>query len=107
MLLRTLYPIAPHIAHALWTHLGYPGEFGDLLDAPMAEPAADALRQDEVELVVQVNGKLRSHVTVPVDADEAVVHAAALADEQVKKFVADNPVRRVIVVRGKLVNVVV
>jgi leucyl-tRNA synthetase len=58
-------------------------------------------------MVVQVNGKLRGHITVSVQADEAAVRAAALADEHVRKFVADKPVRRVIVVPGKLVNVVV
>ena len=57
VLLRTLYPIAPHITHSLWVELGFARELGDLLDAPMAQPAEDALRQDEVELVVQVNGK--------------------------------------------------
>jgi leucyl-tRNA synthetase len=107
ILLRTLYPIAPHITHALWVHLGYSAEFGDLLDAPMATPAADALRQDEVELVVQVNGKLRGRISVPVDSDEVAVRQAALADAHVRRFVADKPVRRVVVVPGKLVNVVV
>ncbi len=63
ILLRTLYPMTPHVAHVLWVELGYAKEFGDLLDAPMAQPAADALRQDELELVVQVNGKLRGRVT--------------------------------------------
>jgi leucyl-tRNA synthetase len=57
--------------------------------------------------VVQVNGKLRAHISVPVDADEAAVRTAALADERVLRFLAGKPVRRVIVVPGKLVNVVV
>jgi leucyl-tRNA synthetase len=87
--------------------LGYAKEFGDLLDAPMARPAADALRQDEIELVVQVNGKLRGHVTVAATAAEAAIKDAALADEHVKKFIGDKPVRKVIYVKGKLVNVVV
>ena len=56
---------------------------------------------------MQVNGKLRGHVTVPVNSDEAAVRAAALADERVRKFIADKAVRRVIVVPGKLVNVVI
>ncbi|HEX6509453.1 MAG TPA: leucine--tRNA ligase, partial [Chloroflexota bacterium] len=59
ILLQTLYPIAPHIAHMLWVELGYAKERGDLLDVPLPKPAEDALRQDEVEVVVQVNGKLR------------------------------------------------
>jgi leucyl-tRNA synthetase len=107
ILLRTLYPIAPHITHALWVDLGFASELGDLLDAPMPQPLADALRQDELELVVQVNGKLRSRVTIAAGAAEEAIKAAALADEQVKKFVGDKPVRKVIVVPGKLVNIVV
>jgi len=107
ILLRTLYPIAPHITHALWTELGFAKELGDLLDAPMAQPAEDALRQDELELVVQVNGKLRGRVVVSAGAGEEAIKAAALANEQVQKFVGDKPVRKVIVVPGKLVNVVV
>jgi leucyl-tRNA synthetase len=107
ILLRTLYPIAPHITHALWIELGFAKELGDLLDAPMPQPAEDALRQDELELVVQVNGKLRGRVTVAAAANEDTIKAAALADDQIKKFVGDKPVRKVIVVPGKLVNVVV
>jgi leucyl-tRNA synthetase len=106
ILLRTLYPMTPHITHVLWVELGYAQELGDLLDAPMPQPAQDALRQDELELVVQVNGKLRGRVIVAATADEAAIKAAALADEHVQKFV-DKPVRKVIYVKGKLVNIVV
>jgi leucyl-tRNA synthetase len=106
ILLRTLYPMTPHIAHSLWVELGYAREMGDLLDAPMPQPAQDALVQDELELVVQVNGKLRGRVIVAAQADEAAVKEAALADEHVRKFV-DKPVRKVIYVKGKLVNIVV
>jgi leucyl-tRNA synthetase len=107
ILLRTLYPIAPHITHSLWVALGFAGELGDLLDAPMPQPLDEALRQDELELVVQVNGKLRGRVTVPAAASDEVIKAAALADEQVRKFLGDKPVRKVIIVPGKLVNIVV
>ncbi len=107
ILLRTLYPIAPHITHVLWQELGFAKELGDLLDAPMAQPAPDALRQDELELVVQVSGKLRGRVTVAATASEEVIKAAALADAHVQKFVGDKPIRKVIVVPGKLVNIVV
>ena len=107
ILLRTLYPIAPHITHALWVELGFPADLGDLLDAPMAQPAADALQLDELEMVVQVNGKLRSKVTVAAGARNEVIQAAALADEHVQKFVGDKPIRKVIVVPGKLINIVV
>ncbi len=107
ILLHTLYPIAPHIAHALWVELGYAEDRGDLLDAPMPQPQAQALRQDELELVVQVNGKLRGRVTVAAEAGDEAVKALALADERVRKFVADKPIKKVVVVRGKLVNIVV
>jgi leucyl-tRNA synthetase len=106
ILLRTLYPIAPHVTHVLWVQLGYARELGDLLDAPLPAPAQDALRQDELELVVQVNGKLRGRVTVPAGANEDAIKAAALADEHVRKFV-DKPIRKVIYVPGKLINIVV
>jgi leucyl-tRNA synthetase len=106
ILLRTLYPMTPHVAHVLWIELGYAKELGDLLDAPMPQPAQDALRQDELELVVQVNGKLRGRVIVAAKADEAAIKAAALADEHVRKFV-DKPVRKVVYVPGKLINIVV
>jgi leucyl-tRNA synthetase len=105
ILLRVLCPIAPHITHVLWQELGFAAALGDLLDAPW--PAADeaALRQDEIELVVQVNGKLRGSIRVPAAADKQSIEAAALADPAVQKFVAGNPVKRVVVVPGKLVNV--
>jgi leucyl-tRNA synthetase len=106
ILLRTLYPIAPHVTHVLWVQLGYAKELGDLLNAPLPVPAEDALRQDELELVVQVNGKLRGRVTVAANATEEQIKAAALADEHVSKFV-DKPVRKVIYVPGKLINIVV
>ena len=107
LLLQTLYPIAPHIAHALWVELGYAAQAGELIDAPMPQPSTEALRQEELELVVQVNGKLRGRVTVAADASEESIRALALADEHVRKFVADKPVRKVILVRNKLINIVV
>ncbi|MCX7902325.1 MAG: class I tRNA ligase family protein, partial [Burkholderiaceae bacterium] len=107
ILLRTLYPITPHIAHALWTELGYARELGDLLDAPWPQPDAQALARDEIELVVQVNGKLRGAIRVPANADRAAIEAAAIADANVQRFVAGQPVKRVVVVPNKLVNVVV
>jgi leucyl-tRNA synthetase len=107
ILLRTLYPIAPHITHALWADLGFAGKHGDLLDAPWPVVDESALQQDEVEIVVQVNGKLRGRITVPATADETTAQAVALADENVLKFVGDKPVRKAILVRGKLLNLVV
>jgi leucyl-tRNA synthetase len=99
-----LSPITPHVCHALWQALGFTTA---LVDERWPAPDREALAQDAHNIVVQVNGKLRGHISVPVVADEAAVRAAALANEQVRRFIADRPVRRVIVVPGKLVNVVV
>ena len=107
ILLRTLYPIAPHITHALWTDLGFARQQGDLLDAPWPQADEAALVTDEIDLVVQVNGKLRGQIRVPAQADKAAVEAAALADATVQKFIAGSPIKKLVVVPGKLVNVVV
>jgi leucyl-tRNA synthetase len=108
ILLRTLYPIAPHIANALWNELGYAAEFGaEIIDAPWPQPDPTALATDEIELVVQVNGKLRASIRVPASADKRAIEQAAIADANVQKFIAGQAVKRVVVVPGKLVNVVV
>jgi len=107
ILLRTLYPIAPHVSHALWVELDFAAKHGDLLDAPWPAVDENALRQDEIEVVVQVNGKLRGRITVPAAADQDAVRDIALADENVKKFIDGKPVRKVIYVPGKLANLVV
>ena len=99
-----LSPIIPHVCHALWRELGHDTA---VVDERWPKVDQGALVQDTVEMVVQVNGKLRSRIRVAVGAEETVVRATALADEQVRKFVADKPVRKVIVVPGKLVNIVV
>jgi len=104
ILLRLLSPIAPHVTHALWRELGY-GE--DILHAAWPEPDPAALEQDEIELVVQVNGKLRGNIRVAKTAGKDAVEAAALAHEQVQKHVAGKSVKKVVVVPGRLVNVVV
>jgi leucyl-tRNA synthetase len=99
-----LSPITPHVCHVLWQALG----FGTaLIDEPWPRPDAAALTQEMHNIVVQVNGKLRAHINVAVQADEAAVREAALADEHVRRFIAGKAVRRVIIVPGKLVNVVV
>ena len=103
IVLRLLAPIAPHVTHHLWRELGF-GD--DILGADWPRVDESALRQDSIEYVLQVNGKLRGSIRVPADADKAAVEAAALASEPVQKFVGDAPVRKVIVVPGKLVNVV-
>jgi leucyl-tRNA synthetase len=103
--LRVLYPVAPHITHALWTELGYHKIFGDLLDAPWPQVDEAALVQDQIELMVQVNGKLRGSIRVAAGADRAVIEAAALADENVQRFVSGPP-KKIIIVPGRLVNIV-
>ena len=105
ILLRVLHPVAPHITHALWKELGYAAVYGALIDAPW--PAVDeaALVRDEVEMAVQVNGKLRATIRVPADADRAAIESMALADETVRRFVTTTP-KKVVVVPGRLVNVV-
>ena len=106
ILLRVLYPVAPHITFALWQELGYATQFGDLLDAPWPQVDASALEQSEIELMIQVNGKLRGSITVSKTADKASIEAAALANENVQRYLDGTP-KKIIVVPGKLVNIVV
>lgn len=107
ILLRSLYPATPHIAHTLWTQLGYAGALGELLDAPWPQVDATALVQDEIELMLQVNGKLRGSILVPAQADKAEIERLALASEAFITQAAGAAPKRVIVVPGRLVNVVV
>jgi leucyl-tRNA synthetase len=104
ILLRLLSPIVPHVTHALWQGLGCEG---DVLDAAWPQPDADAMVQDTIELVVQVNGKVRGKISVAADAAKDDVEKAALADVKVQKFTEGKNVVKVIVVPGRLVNVVV
>jgi leucyl-tRNA synthetase len=99
-----LSPIIPHVTHALWRELGHETA---LIDESWAVVDAAALEQSTIEWVVQVNGKLRARIAVVADADDAAVREAALADANVRKFVGAAAIRKVIVVPGKLVNVVV
>jgi len=99
-----LSPMAPHICHTLWHALGHAGA---VIDERWPQPDPAALVQEAVEIVVQVNGKLRARLELPANADEAAARSAALADERVRRFVGEKPVRKVIVVPGKLVNVVI
>jgi leucyl-tRNA synthetase len=104
--LRLLNPVAPHITHAIWQGLGYGAKYGDILDVAWPQVDATALEQAEIELMIQVNGKLRGSVKVPKEADKAAIEAAALASEAAQKFVEGTP-KKVIVVPGKLINIVV
>ncbi len=106
ILLRVMYPACPHLAFQLWNELGYGASQGDLLD--MAWPTVDetALQRDEIELMLQINGKLRGSLTVPANADKASIEQAAAAHEQVTKQAAGAVPKKIIVVPGRLVNVV-
>ncbi|MFP5213877.1 MAG: leucine--tRNA ligase [Acidobacteriota bacterium] len=97
-------PIVPHMAEEIWQTLG---RSGSIMNAPWPKWNEDALQAEEVLIVVQVNGKLRSRVTVPATADEAQMREAALADPRVQEFIAGKAVRKVVVVPNKLINVVV
>jgi leucyl-tRNA synthetase len=99
-----LAPVIPHASHALWQALGHTGA---VIDAPWPTVDAAALNRDSYELVLQVNGKLRGRLQAPSDAGREALEALALADESVRRFIEGKPVRKVIVVPGKLVNVVV
>jgi leucyl-tRNA synthetase len=107
ILLRVLYPVVPHTTWTLWNDLGYRERHGDLLDAPWPQVDAAALAQDEIELVLQVNGKLRGKLVVPASADRAAIEVAARASTEVAKHAAGAVVKKVVVVPGRLVNVVV
>jgi len=104
ILLRLLSPISPHICDYLWRELGY-GE--DILKATWPEVDPVALQQDEIELVIQVNGKVRAHITVPAGAEKTEIERIALADENVKRFATPENIRKIILVPGRLVNIVV
>jgi leucyl-tRNA synthetase len=107
ILLRVLYPVVPHTAWNLWRDLGFVAPYGDLLDAPWPEVDPQALAQDEIELVLQINGKLRGKLVVPAAADRAAIESAAKASAEVAKHSNGAPVKKVVVVPGRLVNVVV
>ncbi|MEN9888848.1 MAG: Leucine-tRNA ligase [Pseudomonadota bacterium] len=107
VLLRVLYPACPHITDQLWNELGYATCCGDLLDVAWAEVDESALQRDEIELMLQVNGKLRGAILVPASADKAQIEQIALASEALAKAANGAPAKKVIVVPGRLVNVVV
>jgi len=107
ILIRVLYPVVPHVTHGLWCGLGYAAAQGDLLDAPWPQVDAAALVQDTLELVLQINGKVRGSVSVPAGADRAAIEAAALASEPFARLSEGRAAKKVVVVPGRLVNVVV
>ena len=107
LLVRLLYPACPHLTHTIWAELGFARAVGDLLDAPWPQVDAAALVQDEIELMLQVNGKLRGSLTVPAGADKSALEAAALASEAFIRAANGAAPKKVIVVPGRLVNIVV
>jgi leucyl-tRNA synthetase len=106
VLLRVIYPVAPHIAQCLWSALRMEQRHGELVYAAWPEPDPAALQRDLIALVVQVNGKLRGTVKVPAGAEREAIEAAVLADEAVARHLTGAP-RKIVIVPGKLVNVVV
>lgn len=106
ILLRVLYPIVPHITWHLWQALGYADVFGDMLDAPWPTVDPDALVAEQITMVLQVNGKLRGNLTLSAQASREQIDAMARAHEATAKFLDGREPKRVIVVPGKLVNVV-
>jgi leucyl-tRNA synthetase len=104
MAVLMLSPITPHICHQLWQLLGHDESVVNVL-WPDIDQAA--MVQDKIELMVQVNGKLRSKINVSADADKATVEALAMVDDNVQKFIDGKDVRKVIVVPGRLINIVV
>ncbi len=103
-LVLMLAPFAPYLAAELWETLG---ETSNLLRAPWPKYDPALAKEEEVEMAVQVNGKVRSRITVPADAEEAEIRETALADEKVKAAIAGKEIVKVLVVKGRLVNVVV
>lgn len=103
ILLRLLAPMTPHITHQLWSDLDYPGV---ILDAEWPKAAAIVFKVDTIELVVQVNGKLRSRVRVAHDADQTAIENTVKDDNKVQQALNGKAIKKMIVVPGKLVNVV-
>ena len=107
VLLRLIHPIVPHVTHKLWAELGFERQFGDIMAAPWPEVDQSALETDEVELVLQVNGKLRGHLRAPKTADRAALERLALENDAVQRHTNGQAPKKVVVVPGRLINVVV
>jgi leucyl-tRNA synthetase len=107
ILLRAIYPATPHLTHTLWDDLGFADHYGDLLDAPWPVADEQALVQDEIELMLQINGKLRGAIVVPTGASKEEIERLAVSSEVFQKISEGVAIKRVIVVPGRLVNVVI
>ena len=106
ILLRILYPVVPHLTHVLWKDMGYAKTLGPLLDAPWPLVDEAALVQTEITLMLQINGKLRGDIRVPADAGKDQIEALALQSEPATKALNGGTPKKVIVVPGRLVNIV-
>jgi len=104
ILLRLLSPITPHVSHHLWRELGFGA---GILAAAWPEPAEEAMKQAEIELVLQIGGRTRGSIRVPSDASRAAIENLAVSSPTAMKYIAGQPVKKVVVVPGRLVNVVV
>jgi leucyl-tRNA synthetase len=102
--LRLLSPITPHLCHNLWTELGFGA---DILQAPWPEPDAAALEQDEIDYVVQVGGKTRGSLKAPKAADRPAIEALVGASALVQKYVTGQTIKKIVIVPGRLINVVI
>jgi leucyl-tRNA synthetase len=107
ILLRMLYPVVPHLTHRLWIEMGYAGVSNFILDAPWPEVDEAALVKTEIDLVLQVNGKLRGAITVAADASKEAIETAALQSDIAVKALNGGSPKKVIVVPGRLINIVV
>jgi leucyl-tRNA synthetase len=106
ILLRILYPVVPHLTHVLWQDAGYFKVFGPILDAPWPTVDEAALVQTEITLMLQINGKLRGDIRVPADASKEQIESLALQSEPALKALNGGPPKKVIVVPGRLINIV-
>jgi leucyl-tRNA synthetase len=104
MVVKLLAPIVPHVCHSLWRALGHETA---IIDCAWPQADESALSRNEIQIVVQVNGKLRGRVSVPVNAERKLIEETALADDNVQRFIEEKGIVKIIVVPGKLVNVVV
>lgn len=106
ILMRILYPMVPHLTHALWKEIGYEKSFGTLLDAAWPTVDEAALVQAELTIMLQINGKLRGEVRVPADASKEQIEVLALQSEPAMKVLNGISPKKVIVVPGRLINIV-
>ncbi|MGH9578516.1 MAG: class I tRNA ligase family protein, partial [Terriglobales bacterium] len=104
ILLRLLSPITPHVCHVLWRDLGFGA---DVMKAPWPEPDPAALEQDEIEYVIQVNGKKKGTLKAPKSLDQKGLELFVRASELIKKYIGEQVIRKIIVVPGRLINIVV